>query len=100
MIISGGVNVYPVEVEAALEAHPAVSEVAVVGVADREWGERVRAFVVLRPGAEATADELRAHCRSLLAGPKVPRDYVFLEALPRNPTGKVVKKDLREMAVS
>jgi fatty-acyl-CoA synthase len=60
----------------------------------------VRAFVVLRQGAQASADDLRAHCRSLLAGPKVPRDYAFLEALPRNPTGKVLKKDLREMAAS
>jgi fatty-acyl-CoA synthase len=99
MVISGGVNVYPVEVEAVLEAHPAVAEVAVVGVPDREWGERVRAFVVLRSGAQASVDDLRAHCRAQLAGPKVPRDYVFLEALPRNPTGKVLKRDLKEMAV-
>src|SRR6185437_3884985 len=78
MIISGGVNVYPAEVEAAFEAHPAVAEVAVVGVPDREWGERVRAFVVLRPAREASADELLAHCRGRLAGPKLPRDVVFL----------------------
>ncbi len=97
MIISGGVNVYPAEVEAALEAHPAVGEVAVVGVPDREWGERVRAFVALRPGREASGDELAAHCRERLSGPKVPRDYVFLEALPRNPTGKVLKRELRTM---
>lgn len=97
MIISGGVNVYPAEVEAAIEAHPAVAEVAVVGVADREWGERVRAFLVLRPGREATAEELAAHCRARLATPKVPRDFVFLEALPKNPTGKILKRDLRNM---
>jgi fatty-acyl-CoA synthase len=97
MIISGGVNVYPAEVEAAVEAHPAVAEVAVVGAPDREWGERVRAFVVRRPGRDVSADELQAHCRARLSGPKVPRDFVFLEALPRNPTGKVLKRELQAM---
>ena len=95
MIISGGVNVYPAEVEAAIEAHPAIAEVAVVGVPDREWGERVRAFVALKPGAELDESTLKAHCRSRLSGAKVPRDFVFLDALPRNPTGKVLKRDLR-----
>ena len=97
MIISGGVNVYPAEVEGVLHEHPAIAEAAVIGVPDREWGERVRAFLVLRPGLDATADELRAHCKDRLAGPKVPRDYVFLESLPRNPTGKVLKRDLRAL---
>ncbi|MFO0757431.1 MAG: AMP-binding protein [Byssovorax sp.] len=97
MIISGGVNVYPAEVEGVLHEHPAVSEAAVVGVPDREWGERVRAFVVLRAGADASDDDLKAHCRARLAGPKVPRDYVFLAALPKNPTGKVLKRELRMM---
>jgi acyl-CoA synthetase (AMP-forming)/AMP-acid ligase II len=97
MIISGGVNVYPAEVEAALEAHPAVAEVAVVGVPDREWGELVRAFVVLRSGQEASADDLKAHCKARLAGPKTPRDFVFLDVLPRNPTGKVLKRELRTL---
>jgi fatty-acyl-CoA synthase len=96
MIISGGVNVYPAEVEQALEAHPLVSEVAVVGVNDPEWGERVRAFVVKKPGTALHEDELKAHCKARLAGPKVPRDFVFLDALPRNPTGKVLKRELRE----
>ena len=95
MIISGGVNVYPAEVEAVLEAHPEVAEVAVVGVADSEWGERVRAFVVKRPGATLDEGALKAWCRERLAGPKVPRDFVFLDALPRNPTGKVLKRELR-----
>ena len=75
----------------------AVSEAAVVGAPDREWGERVRAFIVLRPGADASDDDLKAHCRARLAGPKVPRDYVFLAALPKNPTGKVLKRELRAM---
>jgi fatty-acyl-CoA synthase len=94
MIISGGVNVYPAEVEAALHDHPDVAEAAVVGAPDREWGERVRAFVVRRPRSSLTEEELRAHCRARLAGPKVPRDFVFLDELPRNPTGKVLKRDL------
>jgi len=96
MIISGGVNVYPAEVEAVLEDHPAVAEAAVVGIPDPEWGERVRAFVVPRVGAHIEEGELRAFARERLAGPKVPRDFVELDALPRNPTGKVLKRELRE----
>jgi len=97
MIISGGVNVYPVEVEDVVHAHPAVEEVAVIGVPDVEWGERVRAFVVLKPEASADAKELEAHCRKRLSGAKVPREFVFLPSLPRNPTGKVLKRELRNM---
>ena len=96
MVISGGVNVYPAEVEGALEQHPAVAECAVVGVADPEWGERVRAFVVKRDGHTLDEGELKTWTRERLAGPKVPRDFVFLDALPRNPTGKVLKRELRE----
>jgi fatty-acyl-CoA synthase len=95
MVISGGVNVYPAEVEAAIEAHPDVAEVAVIGVDDPEWGERVRAFVVRRPGATLDEGALKVWCRERLAGPKVPRDFLFLEGLPRNPTGKVLKRELR-----
>jgi fatty-acyl-CoA synthase len=94
LIISGGVNVYPVEVEHALEEHPAVAEAAVVGAADEEWGERVRAFVVLRHDARLDAEELRAWMKTRVAGPKVPRDVFFLPTLPRNPTGKVLKNRL------
>jgi fatty-acyl-CoA synthase len=94
MIISGGVNVYPAEVESVLEAHAGVEEAAVVGVDDPEWGERVRAFVVRAPGAALDEDAILAWCRERLAGPKRPRDVVFLEALPRNPTGKVLKREL------
>ena len=96
MIISGGVNVYPAEVEGVLETHPAIAEVAVVGVEDREWGERVRAFITRREGMTLDEAELKAWARTRLAGPKVPRDFVFLDALPRNPTGKVLKRELRE----
>jgi fatty-acyl-CoA synthase len=97
MIITGGINVYPAEVEAVIDAHPAVLEAAVVGIADREWGERVRAFVVQRPGAQVTAEGLAAFCVERLAKTKVPRDFRFVESLPRNPTGKVLKRELREL---
>jgi fatty-acyl-CoA synthase len=95
MVITGGVNVYPAEVEAVLEAHPDVAEVSVIGAPDPEWGERVRAFVVAKPGARLDEAALKAWARERLSGTKVPRDYVFLEALPRNPTGKVLKRELR-----
>ncbi len=98
MIISGGVNVYPAEVEAVIEANPEVAEVAVVGVDDPEWGERVRAFVVKHPGSSLDEGALKVWCRDRLAGPKVPRDFVFIDALPRNPTGKVLKRELRAAA--
>jgi fatty-acyl-CoA synthase len=98
MIISGGVNVYPAEVEAVLEAHPDVAEVAVIGVDDPEWGERVRAFIVKRTGASLDDGTLKLWCRERLAGPKVPRDFVFIDFLPRNPTGKVLKRELRAAA--
>ena len=97
MVISGGVNVYPAEVEGALEQHPGVAECAVIGVPDREWGERVRAFVVKKAGASLDEGELKAFVRERLAGAKVPRDFVFIDALPRNPTGKVLKRELRDL---
>ncbi|MBK9262219.1 MAG: AMP-binding protein [Polyangiaceae bacterium] len=97
MIISGGVNVYPAEIESVLEDHPAIAEAAVVGMPDAEWGERVRAFVVVKQGAHVETPALIDYCRGQLSGPKVPREFVFLEALPRNPTGKVLKRELREM---
>jgi fatty-acyl-CoA synthase len=94
MVISGGVNVYPAEVEGVLESHPGISEVAVVGVPDREWGERVRAFVVRREGSMVDEGALKLFARERLSGPKVPRDFVFVDELPRNPTGKVLKREL------
>jgi fatty-acyl-CoA synthase len=96
MVISGGVNVYPVEVEDALATHPAVAQAAVIGVEDPEWGERLRAFIVLRPGRDAAGAELAAHARERLSGPKVPRQWVFVDALPANPTGKILKRELRD----
>jgi len=94
MIISGGENVFPAEVEELLDRHDAVLEVAAIGVEDERFGQRLRVFVVLRPGATLTADEIRDYVRANLAGYKVPRDVEFLDELPRNPTGKVVKRDL------
>ncbi|MEQ9072951.1 MAG: AMP-binding protein [Sandaracinaceae bacterium] len=97
MIISGGVNVYPAEVEEVLHRHPEVAEVAVVGVPDDEWGERVRACVVPRALPFDEADFI-AWSRRQLAGPKVPREVIVLDELPKNPTGKVLKRDLRAAA--
>jgi len=98
MIIRGGFNIYPRDVEEVLYGHPAVLEVAVVGIPDPKMGEEVRAYVVLRPGETVTAGELLAHARDHLAKYKTPKDLVFLDGLPKNPIGKILKKDLREMA--
>jgi acyl-CoA synthetase (AMP-forming)/AMP-acid ligase II len=98
MIISGGVNVYPREVEAVLAEFPSVGDVAVVGLPDPEWGERVHAFVEPRPGTTIDEPALLAFCRERLAGPKRPRGVTVLDALPRNPTGKVLKRELRTHA--
>ncbi len=94
MVISGGVNLYPAEIEAVLDAHPAVSQSAVIGTPDPEWGERLRAFVVLRSPVEAEA--LARWCRTRMSGPKVPREWAFVEELPSNPTGKILKRSLAE----
>jgi acyl-CoA synthetase (AMP-forming)/AMP-acid ligase II len=96
MIVSGGENVYPSVVEQVLVQHPAVAEAAVIGVPDVRWGETVKAIVVLRSGIAATADELIAFCQGKLAGFERPRSVDFVEALPRTPTGKVLKRVLRE----
>jgi acyl-CoA synthetase (AMP-forming)/AMP-acid ligase II len=96
MIVSGGENIAGSEVERVLYEHDAVLEVAVVARPDDRWGEVPVAFVVLRPDASATADELLEHCRGQLAKFKVPKDLTFLEALPRNPSGKVLKRELRD----
>jgi long-chain acyl-CoA synthetase len=96
VIVSGGENVYPAELEAALSAHPAVLDVAVVGVPDQRWGETVKALVVRRPGTGLTEPELVEWCRPRLAGYKRPRSVDFVEAIPRNPSGKILKHELRE----
>lgn len=94
LIITGGLNVYPAEVEAALLRHPAVAEAAVYGAPDPLWGEVVAAAVVLAPGAAVTADALAAHCEPLLAGYKKPRRITFRDSLPKGATGKILKRAL------
>jgi fatty-acyl-CoA synthase len=94
MIVSGGENVFPREVEDLLAHHPCVVEAAVVGVADDDWGERLRAYVVVIEGMEPTEKDLKGYVKENLAGYKVPREVVFLDELPRNATGKVLKRML------
>jgi fatty-acyl-CoA synthase len=97
MFISGGENVYPVEVERVLYDHPAVKEAAVVGVPDPRWGEVGAAFVALKPGETLEAEALRAFLRQRLAGYKVPKHVVFLEELPKTGPGKVNKEALKRL---
>jgi long-chain acyl-CoA synthetase len=95
MIVSGGENIYPVEVEEALSHHPGVADVAVIGVPDERWGETVKAVVVRAAGAAVGAEELVAFARERLAGYKLPRSVEFVSELPRTPAGKVLKRELR-----
>ena len=96
MIVSGGENVYPAEVEAVLHDHPAVADVAVVGIADERWGEVCAAFVVV--ASPVSEDELQAHCRERLARFKVPKSFTFVDELPRNSMGKIQKSELKVLA--
>jgi len=96
IVISGGENISTIEVEQALMSHPSVLEVAVVGVPDEKWGERPKAFVVLRPDASATPEELMAHVRTKIARYKAPRDIDITVQLPKTPTGKIQKFMLRD----
>jgi acyl-CoA synthetase (AMP-forming)/AMP-acid ligase II len=96
MIISGAENIYPAEVESAIFGHPAIAEVAVIGVPDDKWGEAVKAVVVLKDGADVSPDEIIAFARTRIAGFKAPRTIDFIDALPRNPSGKILKRELRE----
>ena len=96
MIVSGGENVYPVEVEEALAQHAGVADVAVIGVPDPHWGEAVKALIVPRPGARPAPEDLIAFARERLAGYKLPRSVDFVAELPRTPSGKVLKRELRE----
>ncbi len=95
MIVSGGENVYPAEVENALFGHPAIADVAVIGVPDERWGEAVKACIVLKPGAKAEAIEIIAFVKSRIASYKVPKSIDFIAALPRNPSGKILRRELR-----
>ncbi|MGZ5321872.1 MAG: AMP-binding enzyme, partial [Solirubrobacterales bacterium] len=94
MIVSGGENVFPREVEDLLADHEAVAEVAAIGVGDEKFGQRLKAFVVTQDGKDVSEDELKSHVKQNLAGYKVPREVVFIDELPRNATGKVLKRDL------
>ena len=96
MVVSGGENIYPVEVENAIAQHPAVADVAVIGVPNEKFGESLLAFIVLNPGMQLAVEELIEFCRDKIAGYKIPRQMQTLEALPRNPSGKILKKILRE----
>ncbi|HYZ67578.1 MAG TPA: acyl-CoA ligase FadD12 [Mycobacterium sp.] len=98
MIVSGGENVYPIEVEKTLTAHPEVAEASVLGVDDEQFGQRLAAFVVLNAGASATPDALKQHVRENLANYKVPRDITILDELPRGSTGKIARRELQERA--
>jgi len=95
MIVSGAENVYPAEVESVLFGHPDVADAAVIGVPDDRWGEAVKAIVVRKPGSQATAEQIIEFCNGKLAGYKRPRSVDFVDALPRNPTGKILKRELR-----
>ena len=96
MVISGGENVYPAEVESVLFAHDAIAEVAVIGLPDEKWGEAVTAVVALNDGHTLTIEDLRDFASSKLARYKLPLQLHFVDALPRNPAGKVLKFKLRE----
>ena len=95
LIISGGVNIYPAEIEVALQRHPAVLDVAVIGIPDDEYGEQVKAFCELKPGQRATADELQQFAAAHLASYKRPKTIEFVSELPRNTMGKILKRELR-----
>ncbi|MPY85551.1 MAG: long-chain-fatty-acid--CoA ligase [Actinophytocola sp.] len=96
MIVTGGENVYSAEVENAVAQHPSVAQCAVIGVPDEEWGERVHAVVVLKPGEQPTAEEIREHAKTWIAGYKAPRSTEFVEELPVSGAGKILKRELRE----
>ncbi|KAA1251952.1 acyl-CoA synthetase [Mycobacterium simiae] len=97
MIVCGGENVFPAEVEDLISGHPDVVEATAIGVDDKEWGARLRAFVVKRPDADLDEDTVKHYVRDHLARYKVPREVIFLDELPRNPTGKILKRELREL---
>ena len=96
MIVSGGENVYPAEVENALFSHPDVADVAVIGIPSEKWGEAVKAIIVLKEGANTDRDAIIAFAKEKIAGFKCPKSVDFVKALPRNPSGKILRKDLRE----
>jgi fatty-acyl-CoA synthase len=97
MIVCGGENVFPAEVEDLISGHPEVVEATALGVEDEEWGHRLRAFVVKTEGASIDEDAIKSYVKDNLARYKVPREVIFLDELPRNPTGKILKRELKDM---
>lgn len=96
MIISGGENIYPAEIESVIYGHPKVADVGVIGYDDEQWGESIRAIVVPKPGVQVTAEEIIDYCKGQIGKFKIPKSVVFTETLPRNPSGKILKRVLRE----
>ncbi|MEV6982709.1 hypothetical protein AB0M95_15800 [Sphaerisporangium sp. NPDC051017] len=96
MIIVGGENIYPTEIENVLAKHPAVADVAVIGVPDDRFGEAVHAFVALRPGEAARPRDLMVFCRDRIASFKIPSRFEFVDRVPRNPSGKILRRELRD----
>ena len=96
MIVSGGENIYPAEVENALMSHPEIADAAVIGVPDDKWGESVKGFVGLQPDSSLDETEIISYSRTQIAGYKCPKTINFIEALPRNPSGKILRRELRE----
>jgi fatty-acyl-CoA synthase len=99
MIVSGGENVFPAEVEDLISGHPEVVEATALGVDDQEFGARLRAFVVKQKDSSIDEDAIKVYVREHLARYKVPREVIFLDELPRNPTGKILKRELRSIEV-
>jgi len=99
MIVSGGENVFPAEVEDLISGHPEIIEATAIGVEDKDFGQRLRAFVVLKDGATLTEDAIKDYVRNHLARYKVPREVIFVAELPRNPTGKILKRELRKIEI-
>jgi fatty-acyl-CoA synthase len=97
MIVSGGENVFPAEIEDLISGHPEVVEATALGVEDKDWGHRLRAFVVKADGATIDEAANKEYVKTNLARYKGPREVIFLDELPRNPTGKILKRELREM---
>jgi len=96
MILSGGANIYPREIEDVLYAHPAVQQAAVIGIPNELWGESVKAIIVLKPGSKVTEQEMLDYCKENMADYKKPRLIEFREKLPMNPSGKILKRELRD----
>lgn len=96
MICSGGVNIYPMDIEEVLHSHPKIHEAAVIGIPDERWGESVMAVIALRPGQSMTSEEVIGYCKENMANYQSPKSVEFIEALPRNPSGKVLKRELRK----